>query len=87
MYLVIVGVIVIILNLAGIGPMAAWNWQFFGDLWKFCVPFLIAVVWWGWADSSGWTKRREMEKMDQKRIDRRAKNLDDLGMGPKKKGR
>ena len=24
-------------------PPAAWNWQFFGDLWKFVTPFLLAI--------------------------------------------
>jgi small Trp-rich protein len=85
MYLVVLGLIVIGLNLAGIGPMAKWNWEIFGDLWKFAVPFLMAVAWWIWADTSGWTKRREMEKMDRKRAERRVKHLEDLGMGPKKR--
>ena len=85
MYLVILGAVLIGLNLADIGPTAKWNWQLFGDLWKFVVPFLLAVVWWAWADKSGWTKRREMDKMDQKKKDRRAQNMEALGTGPKKR--
>ena len=27
-------------------------------------PFALAVVWWAWADASGYTKRKAMEKMD-----------------------
>ena len=36
MLFVIVGVLIIAMNLAGIGWFATWNWDFTGDLWKFC---------------------------------------------------
>ena len=49
MYLVLVGVALIVMNLAGIGPVAAWNWEVFGDLWKFLLPFALAAIWWAWA--------------------------------------
>lgn len=80
MVFVVVGVLVILLHLAGIGPMAEWNWNFFGDLWKFCLPFAFAVVWWTWADVSGYNKRREMEKMEARKQARREANLEALGM-------
>ena len=59
---------------------AAWNWQVFGDLWKFMLPFLCAVVWWVWSDKSGLNKRREMNRMEKKKADRRKENLAALGM-------
>lgn len=80
MLFVIIGVAIIALNLAGIGPFGAWNWQFTGDLWKFCVPFVFAALWWVWADKSGLDKRREMEKMDAKKQARRQDNLKALGL-------
>lgn len=80
MFFVILGLLLIVLNLLGIGPPAAWNWQFFGDLWKFVTPFLLAIAWWAWADASGYNKRREMEKMDEKKQDRRKQNLEALGL-------
>ena len=80
MYFVILGVLIILLNFAGIGPMANWTWNISGDLWKFCVPFGLAAVWWAWADASGYNKRREMEKMDERRRNRREQNLVSLGM-------
>jgi len=83
MFFIIVGVLVIATNLAGIGPAAAWNWDFTGDLWKFTVPFLFAAAWWAWADTSGLNKRREIEKMEQKKDKRRKDNLAALGLGPK----
>jgi len=80
MLFVVIGVVLIALNLAGIGVVGTWNWEIFGDLWKFCVPFLIASIWWVWSDKSGLNKRREMERMDKKKSDRRKENLASLGM-------
>lgn len=80
MFFVIVGVLLIVLNLAGIGPFGHWTWTLGGDLWKFALPFVLAVIWWAWADKSGLNKRREMEKMEQKKEDRRRENLVALGL-------
>ena len=74
MLFVALGLVLIALNLAGIGPVGAWNWEFFGDLWKFCVPFVLAIVWWVYSDKSGLNKRREMERMEDKKKARRAKD-------------
>lgn len=82
MWFVVVGVVLIILNLAGVQPVGSWTWRVTGDLWKFAVPFLLAVVWWGWADKSGLNKRREIERMEAKKRERRKANLAALGMGP-----
>ena len=80
MFFVIVGVLMIAMNLAGYGWFAAWNWNFTGDLWKFCVPFLLAVLWWAWADKSGLNKRREIERMEARKRARREENLVSLGL-------
>ena len=80
MFFVIVGVLIIAMNLAGIGWFASWNWEFTGDVWKFCVPFALAALWWLWADKSGLNKRREIEKMEAKKRNRRQENLASLGL-------
>ena len=80
MFFVVVGVILILLNLAGIGPVGEWTWDIGGDLWKFCVPFGLAAIWWVWTDASGLDKRREIAKMDLKKQERREQNLEALGM-------
>ena len=72
--------ILILLNLAGIGPVGEWTWDIGGDLWKFCVPFGLAAIWWVWTDASGLDKRREIAKMDLKKQERREQNLQALGM-------
>jgi small Trp-rich protein len=80
MLFIVIGVVLIALNLLGIGPVGQWNWEAFGDLWKFCLPFLLAALWWVYTDKSGMDKRREIEKMEQKKRDRRKENLASLGM-------
>ena len=87
MLFVLIGIAVIALNLANIGPFAAWNWEFFGDLWKFCVPFAFAVAWWVWSDKSGLNKKREMARMEKKKSDRRKDNLVSLGMDQRNRKR
>ena len=74
-----IGVLMIVLHFAGIWPSATWTWDFTGDLWKFCVPFALAVAWWSFADKSGMNKRREMQKMDDKKAARRHENMVSLG--------
>ena len=87
MAFVILGLILIALNSLGIGPTAAWNWEFTGDLWKFTVPFILAALWWAWADMSGLNKRREMEKMEDRKRNRRKDNLAALGFDEKARRR
>jgi small Trp-rich protein len=82
MLFVIVGVILVGLNLAGIGPVAQWNWEFTGDLWRFVTPFLLALAWWAWADASGMTRRREMERDAERKAERRRRNISAMGLGP-----
>lgn len=85
MWFVAIGVVMLVMNLAGIGPIGAWTWK--EDWWALLMPFALAILWWFWADSSGWTQRKAMEKVDAKRDARREKQLDALGMGPKKSKR
>jgi small Trp-rich protein len=80
MFFVIVGVLLILTNLVGFGPTADWTREFTGDLWKFCVPFVFAALWWVWSDKTGLNKRREIERMDKKKADRRLENLASLGL-------
>jgi small Trp-rich protein len=80
MLFVVIGVVLIVLNLAHIGVVGTWTWEISGDLWKFCLPFIIALIWWAWSDVSGLNKRREMARMEKKKADRRQENLVALGM-------
>ena len=81
MLFVILGVILLVMNWTGVGPPAQWNFDFFGDMWKFAWPFLAAVMWWSWSDSTGRTQRKAMDRMEQRKISRRERALEALGLG------
>ena len=78
MYLLIVAVILTVLKYMEIDPVASWSWY------VIAAPFLLTVAWWAWADSMGYTKRKEMEKMDKRKRDRITKNKEALGIQPRK---
>ncbi len=85
MWFVAIGVLMLVMNFAGLGPVGAWTW---GDRWwAFLAPFLAAVIWWAFVDSTGWTQRKAMEKVDNKRKARRQKHLEDLGLDEKSRAR
>ncbi|MBK7002005.1 MAG: TIGR04438 family Trp-rich protein, partial [Rhodoferax sp.] len=48
MYFVGFGLIFMVMKYLEIGPVAAWEW------WIVLSPFGLAVVWWAWADSTGY---------------------------------
>lgn len=74
MPMVIVGVLLLVAHLADFGPFGAWPW------WVIGLPFLLAVLWWHFADTSGWTQRRVMDKMERKKQERREKTMVSLGL-------
>lgn len=78
MPLVVIGVLLMLAKWAEFGPFATWSW------WIVLAPFAGAVLWWEFADSSGWTKRREMDKMEQRKADRRQRSLEALGLGTRR---
>ena len=75
MYFLILGVMLLLLKYLEIGPVAAWSWY------TVLAPFGLAVLWWAWADWSGYTKRKEMEKEDEKKAARIAKAKEAMGQG------
>ena len=79
MWFVVVGLLLILLKWLEFGPVASWSW------WLVLAPFPCAMVWWYWADVSGYTKRMEMEKMEQRKEERRKKNVVALGLQERKR--
>jgi small Trp-rich protein len=72
MYLLGLGLILLVLKYIAWGPVALWSW------WLVLAPFALAVVWWAWADASGYTKKKAMERDDQRREARRARTKEAL---------
>ena len=79
MYFLGLGLILLAMKYLEIGPVAAWSWG-----WVLS-PFALAVAWWAWADSSGYTKRKAMEREDARRKDRIDRNKEAIGTGPRKR--
>ena len=59
MAFMMLGVLLLVLKLAELGPVAAWAW------WVVLAPFGLAAAWWGFADAIGLTQRRAMDKMEE----------------------
>ncbi|WP_431276819.1 TIGR04438 family Trp-rich protein [Variovorax ureilyticus] len=69
------GLLGVALKVLEVGVVANWSW------WVVLAPFALAVVWWAWADASGYTKRKVVEKENarrQERIDRQRSRLGTL---------
>ena len=81
MWFVVIGIVLLVCHALDIGPMAHWTWNLGGDLWKFCLPFGLAVAWWAWSDASGRTKRLAMKADAQRKEDRRQRGIDLMGLG------
>jgi small Trp-rich protein len=69
-----IGVLLLTLKLTEFGPVGGWSW------WLVLSPFAVAAAWWMYADSSGLTKRREMDKLEAKKAERKKKSMDALGI-------
>ncbi len=74
MLFIVIGLLLIGLKFADIAPVAAMSW------WWVLAPFALAAAWWAYADGSGLTKRREMDKLEDKKKERRQKAMDALGI-------
>lgn len=74
MAFLILGLVLFAAKLAGWGPVGEWSW-----LWVLS-PFAAAVAWWAFADGSGLTQRRAMNKMEDRKRERRDKAMAALGL-------
>jgi small Trp-rich protein len=76
MYFLGIGLLLLAMKYLEVDPVAAWSW------WLVFTPFGLAVAWWSWADATGYTKRKAMEREDarkQERIDKNRKAIGTLG--------
>jgi small Trp-rich protein len=81
MYFLGIGLILLALKFLEIGPVAMWSW------WWVFAPFALAVAWWAWADSTGYTKRKAMDRENARKQARVDKNKLAIGtvLGKKKR--
>ena len=79
MYFLGLGLVLLAMKYLEIEPVAALSW------WLVLSPFAAAVAWWAWADASGYTKRKAMERENQRRQDRIDRSKTALGTNTKKR--
>lgn len=79
MYLLGLGLVLLLLKWAEFGPVAGWAW------WVVLAPFGLAMAWWAWADASGYTKRKAMEREAARKAARVDRQRDALGLNPRKR--
>lgn len=77
MYLLGLGVVLLLLKWQQIGFVADWSW------WWVLSPFLGAVLWWSWADWSGYIKRKAMEREDERKLQRINRQRQAIGQKPR----
>jgi small Trp-rich protein len=81
MYFLFLGIALGLMKFLGVGFMLTVSW------WVVGAPFICAVVWWTWADRSGFTARKAMERdqaRKQARIEKQRRNIGTMG-GDKKR--
>jgi small Trp-rich protein len=74
MYLLGIGIVLLAMKYLEFGAVAEWPWPYV------LAPFGLAVLWWWWADWSGYTKRKAVERENAKKQARIDKSKAKLGI-------
>lgn len=79
MLFLLLGIVLLVMWYAEIGPVAAWAWY------VVLAPFGLAVLWWWWADTTGYTKKKAMDRENARKKARIEKSREAMGIAPRKK--
>ena len=74
MWFLLLGLLGVALKYFEVGFVAQWDW------WIVLIPFALAAAWWAWADWSGYTKKKAVEKENAKKQARIDKSRQSLGI-------
>jgi small Trp-rich protein len=74
MLFLLVGVVLLVLKFAELGPVAQWDW------WWVLTPFVLAAIWWWIADATGYTRRKAEARDEAKKLERLNKSRRALGL-------
>jgi small Trp-rich protein len=75
-----IGVVIFAWQWYRVGPVYNWTWEQLGWI---SIPFILAILWWSWADWSGYTKRKAMERENARKEARVEKHREQL-RGPRR---
>ena len=78
MYTLVLGILLILLKYLEVSPVVNWTW------WWVLSPLAVTAAWWAWADASGYSKRKAIEKMDQRKQDRINRAKESMGRGERR---
>ena len=81
MYLLGLALVFLAMKYFQVDPVAGWDW------WIVLSPFGLTVLWWAWADWSGYTKKQVMDRENERRQARIDKNREAMGTLNSKKKR
>ena len=81
MYFLGLGLALLAMKYLELGPVAAWHW------WVVLIPFGLAVLWWAWADWSGYTKKKSIRSENARRQARIDRSREAMGTLSSKKRR
>jgi small Trp-rich protein len=81
MWFLMLGVLGVLLKYFEVGFVATLSW------WIVLIPFGLAMAWWAWADASGYTKRKAMEREDRRKQERIDRQRSQMGMLSTRSGR
>jgi len=74
MAFLLLGLALLAMKALEFGPVAAWSW------WAVLAPFGLAVLWWAYSDATGRTQRVAMAKMEKRKVERRQRDMEALGL-------
>ena len=78
MYFLGIGLILLTMKYMEFDPVTAWSW------WVVLAPFGLATAWWWWADWSGYTKKKAVQRENEKKQARINKSKESLGIKVRK---
>lgn len=64
MWMLLIALLLTVLRYLEVGPLAGLSW------WWLLLPYGLTVAWWSFADASGWTKRRAVEREEARKLQR-----------------
>lgn len=78
MVLVLIGVVLLVMKLADFGWGDGMSW------WWVLAPFAMAAVWWAIQDSTGMTQKKAMQRMEERKLQRRERDMEALGLNTRR---
>lgn len=64
MWMLLIALLLTVLRYLEVGPLAGLSW------WWLLLPYGLTVAWWSFADATGWTKRRAVEREEARKLKR-----------------